>query len=81
MTKKLNCLALGYTSAILCATIMLLFGIIGNMGIYMGAVQMMQQWHMSFSLSVAGIVAGMVEGALIGFVFGYFFGCIYNKFV
>ncbi|TFH41253.1 MAG: hypothetical protein E4G94_08260, partial [ANME-2 cluster archaeon] len=59
---------------------MLLLGVFGNLGIYTGAVEMMQQWHMFFSLSIVGIIAGMIEAAIIGFVFAYAFGWIYNKF-
>ncbi len=81
MAEKLNTLALGYAAAIISATTMLLLGILGNIGIYTGAAQMMQQWHMFFSLSIGGIIAGMIEAAVIGFVFGYVFGWIYNKFV
>ncbi len=77
---KLNSLALGGAAAILAAVIMLLLGILGNIGIYTGAVDMMQQWHVFFSLSIGGIIAGMVEAAIITFVFVYLFGFIYNKF-
>lgn len=77
---KLNSLALGYAAAILAAIIMLLLGILGNIGVYTGAVDMMAQWHVFFSLSIGGIIAGMVEAAIITFVFVYLFGFIYNKF-
>jgi len=76
---KLNSLVLGYAAAILAAIIMLLLGILGNIGVYTGAVDMMQQWHVFFSLSIGGIIAGMVEGAVVTFVFVYLFGFIYNK--
>ncbi len=78
---KLNSLSLGYAGAIVSAVIMLLLGILGNLGIYSGAVQMMSQWHMFFSLSSLGIVAGMIEGAVITFVLIYAFGWLYNKLV
>jgi len=80
MAEKLNQLALGYAAAILSAICMLLLGILGNIGIYTGAVEMMQQWHMFFSLSIGGIIAGIVEAGIIGFIFGYAFGWLYNKF-
>ncbi|NOZ80640.1 MAG: hypothetical protein GXP63_03110 [DPANN group archaeon] len=60
---------------------MLLLGIAGNIGVYTGAVAMMQQWHMFFSLGLLGIVAGMIEAAIIGFVFIYAFGLLYNGFI
>lgn len=78
---KLNLLPLGYAGAIVSATIMLLLGILGNIGIYTGAVHMMSQWHMFFSLSSLGILAGMLEGAVITFVLVYAFGWLYNKLV
>jgi ABC-type enterobactin transport system permease subunit len=77
---KLNSLALGYTGAIVAAVIMLLLGILGNIGVYTGAVEAMQQWHVFFSLSIGGIIAGIVEGAVVTFIFVYLFGFIYNKF-
>ncbi len=76
---KLNPLALGGAAAILAALIMLLLGILGNIGVYTGAVDMMQQWHVFFSLSIGGIIAGMAEAAVISFVFVYLFGFVYNK--
>ena len=77
---RLNPLALGGAVAILAALIMLLLGILGNIGVYTGAVGMMQQWHMFFSLSIGGIIVGMLEAAVVTFVFVYLFGFIYNKF-
>jgi hypothetical protein len=81
MTEKLDTMALSYAAAIISAVMMLLLGILGNLGVYTGAVAMMQQWHMSFSLSIAGIIAGMIEAAIISFVIAYAFGWVYNKFV
>ena len=81
MTERLNSLALGYAGAILSAIIMLVMGILGNLGIYSGAVEMMQEMHLFFSLSIGGIIAGMIEAAIISFVILYAFGRIYNKFV
>ncbi|MFH1064183.1 MAG: hypothetical protein V1729_03830 [Candidatus Woesearchaeota archaeon] len=82
MTKDgLNALALGYASASISAAGMLLLGILGNMGLYIGAAEMMRQWHMFFSLSIGGIVGGMIEAAVISFVFMYTFGWVYNKFI
>ena len=81
MIGKLNALAFGITAAIVSALSMLILGIFGNMGIYTGAVEMMRQWHMFFSLRPLGIFAGMAEAAVISFVFFYIFGWIYNKLV
>ncbi|UGV40763.1 hypothetical protein J7W08_12080 [Methanococcoides orientis] len=71
--------AFGLSLAVLSAIVMLLLGILGNLGIYTGAVEMMQQWHMFFSPSMGGIVAGMIEAGIISFVFGYAFAFLYNK--
>lgn len=80
MNTKLNPLALGYAGAIISSVSMLALGILGNFSIYTGAVGMMRQWHLFFSLSIGGIIAGMIEAAVISFVFMYIFGLIYNKF-
>lgn len=80
-SKKLNSLALGYALAIISAACMLALGVLGNLGIYTGAVKMMQEWHMFFSLSFFGIIAGMIEAAIISFVLGYLFAAIYNKLI
>jgi len=81
MTEKLNSLAFGTSAAIVAAFCMLILGILGNMGVYMGAVEMARQWHMFFSLTPVGILTGIIEGAIISFAFFYIFGWIYNKFI
>lgn len=80
MAERLNSLALGYAGAIISALCMLLLGIFGYINFYMGAVSMMQQWHMFFSVTPLGIITGMIEAAIIGFIFAYAFGWVYNKF-
>jgi len=79
--KKCNALALGYGIAILSAIYMLALGILANLGIYAGAAQAMQQWHMFFDLSIFGIITGMIEAAVHGFIAGYLIAFFYNKFV
>ncbi len=81
MAKELNASALGYAGALVSAAIMLLLGILGNLGVYTSAVEMMQQWHLFFSLSVVGIIAGMAEAAIASFILIYGFGWLYNKFI
>jgi hypothetical protein len=81
MAEKLNSLAFGASAAIVAALSMLILGILGNIGLYKGAVEMMTQWHMFFTLSPLGIITGMIEGAVISFVFFYIFAWVYNKFV
>ncbi|WP_210409026.1 hypothetical protein [Methanococcoides sp. AM1] len=80
MTQQLKPLAFSLAAAIVAAIVMLLLGILGNLGMYTGAVEMMQQWHTFFSLDPTGIIAGMVEAAIISFIFAYLFGIFYNKF-
>jgi hypothetical protein len=69
MNQKLNAFALGAAAAIVAALGMLILGLLGNLGIYSGAVSMMSQWHMFFSLSPFGILTEMAEAAVITFVF------------
>jgi len=78
MHKTLNQTRLGLAGAILSALAMLLLGILGNLGLYTGAVEMMQQWHLVFSLSIGGIIGGMIEAAIVSFVCLYIFAWIYN---
>ncbi len=79
MTNKFNVSALGITASLVAAVSMLILGIFGNLGIYLGAVDMMRQWHMFFSLTPVGILTGMLEAGVISFVFFALFGWIYNK--
>ncbi|MBT4539276.1 hypothetical protein HOI26_04770 [Candidatus Woesearchaeota archaeon] len=58
---------------------MLLLGILGNLGVYMGAVEQMIKWHLFFSLSFVGIVTGIIEAAIISFLFVWLFVWVYNK--
>lgn len=78
---ELNAKAFGYAAGILAGACILFLGILGNIGIYTGAAEMMQSVHMFFSLSIGGIITGIIEGAIWGFVGGYLFALIYNKFV
>jgi len=77
--NQINKLVAGYTGAIVAAVCMLLLGILGNLGVYMGAVEAMMKWHMFFSLSVIGIIGGMIEAAIITFVFVYVIIWLYYK--
>lgn len=81
MTQKLNEKALGYSLAIISAGMMLLLGILGNLGIYIGAAEMMQNMHLFFSLSILGIIGGIIEAAIISFVVGWLIALIYNKLI
>ena len=76
--KTLNAVALGSAGAITSAGGMLVLGLLGNFGLYTGAVTMMGQWHASFSLSIGGIIGGMLEAAIISFIILYVFALVYN---
>ena len=79
MDWKLESVVFGLAGAIVSAVIMLLLGILGNMGVYMGAVEMMREWHLFFSLSPGGIILGMIEAAVVSFVFLWLFAEVYNR--
>ena len=81
MNTKLNTFAFAGAACIVAAILMLILGILGNLNLYTGAVSMMGQWHIFFSLTPIGILAGMIEAAISTFVFVYLFGVIYNKIV
>jgi hypothetical protein len=60
---------------------MLLLGLAGAIGIYRGAVRMMEEWHLFFRPTVGGTLAGMVEAAVISYIFVYALARTYNAFV
>jgi len=77
--QKINELAFAKALAVWSALVMLILGILGNLGIYSGAVNMMQGWHMFSNTGFSGIIGGIIEAAIISFVFGYAFAVIYNS--
>ena len=80
MNINLNPIALGSASAVIAGFIMLVLGILGNMGLYTEGVEMMQQWHIFFSLSIRGIIAGIIEAIVVTFLVVYVFSWLYNEF-
>jgi len=76
--KTLHAFSFGAAAAIVGASIMLVLGILGNLGMYLGAVEMMEKWHMFFSLSLIGILLGMIEAAIVSFIILYPFAILYN---
>ncbi|USZ70106.1 hypothetical protein NGM10_17415 (plasmid) [Halorussus salilacus] len=76
----LDSLALAGAAAVVSAVAMLLLGVFGAIGVYEGAVEAMEQWHLFFEPTVVGTVAGMVEAAVISFVLMYAFAWLYNGF-
>lgn len=73
--------ALAAASAVVSATTMLLLGLLGAVGLYEGAVRMMEAWHLFFGPSVLGIIGGMLEGAIIAYVLVWFTAWLYNIFI
>ncbi|SFR65574.1 hypothetical protein SAMN04487947_3153 [Halogeometricum rufum] len=69
----LDSVALAGAAAVVSAIAMLLLGVFGAVGVYEGAVEAMEQWHLFFEPTVVGTVAGMVEAAVISFVLMYAF--------
>jgi hypothetical protein len=76
----LDSVALAGATAVVSAIAMLLLGVFGAVGVYEGAVEAMEQWHLFFEPTVVGTVAGMVEAAVISFVLVYAFAWLYNVF-
>ena len=77
-TKQLDATALAAAAATVSAAIMLLLGIFGGLGVYEGAVAMMEQWHVFFTPTVVGTIGGMIEGAIIGYVVVWSVAWLYN---
>lgn len=75
---RLNALALAGAAAVVSAIVMLLLGVFGAIGVYEGAVEAMEQWHLFFEPTVVGTVAGMVEAAVISFALAYALAWLYN---
>ena len=78
MENRLNAVALGLAAGILSALCILLLGILGFGGMMQQRVMAMQQWHMFFALSPAGIILGMIEAFIVWFLAGYIFAWLYN---
>ena len=57
------------TGATFAAVTMLLLSATEALGIYEGAVDMMQQWHMFYEpTTIGGTISGMIEAAIITYV-------------
>lgn len=60
---------LAWTGAIFAAVTMFLLSIAQTLGVYPGAVSMMEQWHMFYtSTTIGGTIAGMIEAAIITYI-------------
>jgi hypothetical protein len=60
---------------------MLVLGLFGLIGVYEGAVQMMVDFHLFFSVDAVGILTGILEGAFWGYVLGGLTAAFYNWFM
>lgn len=65
---KFNTQKAAFAGAIFATLGMLLLSIANALGIYEGAVNMMQQWHMFYTPTFVGTIAGMIEAAVITYV-------------
>ena len=75
---RLSTKRLGLSFGILSALLMLILGVLGNFGIYNGAVEMMISVHYFFNLSFLGIVAGMIEAFVVAGFAGIGIAYFYN---
>lgn len=75
---KLQAQRFSIAGAIFAALGMLLLSIANTLGVYQGAVSMMEQWHMFYSPTVGGTIAGMIEAAIITYVSILVFVWIYG---
>lgn len=77
--KKLEAQPWAKAIAVWSAAIMLLLGVLGNLGIYTSAAEQMARWHIFFSLSLGGIIAGMIEAAVVSYILVYLFVWMFNR--
>ncbi len=80
IAKKLNEKALGYSLAILAALSMLLVWVGNFVGVYESAFIQMQNWHIFFSSSFAGLIGGILEASIWSFITGWLIARFYNKY-
>lgn len=78
-SEKMNVMALGFSLAIFGAISMLVLSLLGTLGLFESAVEIMEAYHIGFSLSLGGIIMGIVEAAIFCFISGVFIAFIYNK--
>jgi len=75
----LNAKALGISLAIYGAILMLVLSILGLFDLFGSAVEMMEAFHIGYSLSIVGIIIGIVEAAVFCFFSGLLVAFVYNK--
>ena len=79
--RQLDPRAFASAAAVIAAVVMLLLGVFGAIGVYEGAVQMMEQWHLFFEPTIGGTIAGILEAVIITFSLTYSLAWLYNAFV
>jgi hypothetical protein len=75
---KLDATKFGLAGAIVAAVCMLLLSVASAFGMYLGAVEMMQQAHLFYSPDVVGTITGMIEAAVLTCIALYAFSALYN---
>lgn len=78
--RRLDPAALAAAASTVAATVMLVLGLFGRIGVYTGAVEMMEAWHLFFRPTLAGTIAGMVEAAVVTFPLVWLFAWLYNAY-
>jgi len=80
-TQTLSLHSLGYTMAILHAVCVLATALLGKFGYAKVAVELMDNFLLTYSDSILGIIAGTAEAAVWGLVIGIVFAWLYNKLI
>lgn len=78
-TEKLNAWALGFSLAIYSALCMVILSLLGILGVAKSALEIMESYHIGFSLSFGGIIIGIIEAAVFGFASGVVIAFFYNR--
>jgi len=76
--RRLDPTALAASASTVAAGVMLLLGLFGRIGVYTGAVEMMERWHLFFRPTLVGTIAGMVEAAVVTFPLALLLARWYN---
>lgn len=66
------------TAAVWSVLVMVVLWILGNVGLYVSAVESMIAWHMFFDLTFVGLMTGAIEAAVISLLAVYSFVWIHN---
>ena len=78
--RRLDPTALAASASTVAAAVMLLLGLFGRIGVYTGAVEMMERWHLFFRPTLLGTITGMVEAVVVTFPLAWLFAWLYNAY-